>query len=316
MRSIADTIDVFFFTTTNRQNPAALVIDTANRFLYTVLEQTIYSFYYPSSSIPPLVTWPLALICVTAACPLDCKYALGQGHCVAGVCNCTEGWIGSSCSERACSSDCGASDGRGVCGNGVCYCSDIWTGANCTDRRCSNDCNNRGTCDTAANYTCNCEDVWTGEACSTPQMRQPGLSFLHLGLIGFLFDLAIPTFLVCNASASTESCVNVVGCGWCGDGEGDCRAGNLNGPSEGSCHEWLVTHDRELGTVVVAIIFIIIFAFMLVNNFLSAMVVDYQTATLVNQVNPLTVEFLKATYWRDERSSKSWVCKSLSPPHH
>lgn len=112
--------------------------------------------------------------------------------------------------------------------------------------------------------------------------------------------------MVCNASTTAESCVSVVGCGWCADNN-ECRSGNVDGPSDGSCHEWHVTHYRELGTMIVAIIAIVIFGLMLINNFISAMVVDYQTASLINDVNPLTVEFLKATFWRDERSSKSWV---------
>lgn len=48
MRSIYDAMDVFFFNT-NRQTPAALLIQPEQRFLYVVLEQSVYSFYYPSS---------------------------------------------------------------------------------------------------------------------------------------------------------------------------------------------------------------------------------------------------------------------------
>lgn len=63
---------------------------------------------------------------------------------------------------------------------------------------------------------------------------------------------------------------------------------------------------KEIGLIVVAMIIIVIFALMFLNNVISAIRIDIKTAYLLVDDEEIGSEFLKKSWWRDERSAKSW----------
>lgn len=254
------------FFSQGRQIPSVMVVDKSTRFLFVGLELDLVSFRYPT------------------VCPSQCFESFGQGQCVASQCVCAPGFHGDACDQRDCTSDCGAPDGRGSCNNGRCECASRWTGLNCTVPQCPNNCTGNGQCNTNSTGGLECK-------CTSAQFRGEDCSLL--------------SFQVCPSFTKLEDCVGAPGCGFCVD-TSSCSVGNQVGPANGTCQEWLVGNNREIGTFVVAIIFIIIFGIMVVLNVASAISVDYQTTAYLEEENLVTVEFLKETYWRDERSAKAW----------
>ena len=92
-----------------------------------------------------------------------------------GVCNCTEGHTGPSCSTapNACDwpevIDCGS---QGVCSSGSCYCNPGYTGSLCLQQRdpcvynMAINCGDHGRCtSTTSPLSCVCDDEWHGETC-------------------------------------------------------------------------------------------------------------------------------------------------------
>lgn len=256
-----------------RQNPFVLSVDPATQFLYAGLELDVVSFNYPT------------------ICPSQCNIGSGLGICVEAQCVCHPDYEGEACDLKKCAGGCGESTdplvaSKGFCNNGVCLCAANFTGTNCQERQCPSNCTGRGTCvkpdaNLPDGWYCKCEGIYRGVDCTTL------------------------SYFTCPQQTNVRDCVDSVGCGWCVE-RGSCSVGNQVGPVNGTCEEWLTGNTKELGTFAVAIIFIIIFGIMVILNVLSAIAVDFQTASYLNAENLLTVEFLKETYWRDERSAKAW----------
>lgn len=92
-----------------------------------------------------------------------------------GVCKCSDGWAGASCTERTCPRGC---NGNGIChpGDGTCSCYSGYTGndcsvmllcpANCTGTQgyCNADVSRPGT----SAGICKCAPKWNGADCSRP----------------------------------------------------------------------------------------------------------------------------------------------------
>jgi hypothetical protein len=260
------------FFSQGRQIPSFALVDPATRFLFVGLELDFVSFRFPT------------------VCPSQCFEYFGadntvfptQGQCVSSSCVCAPGFHGEACDQRDCSSDCGG-PAQGTCNNGRCICEARWSGVNCTVPQCPNNCTGNGICDTTTgNYTCKCTNAqFRGEDCS------------------------LLSYQICPSFTALDQCVGAPGCGWCQD-TSVCSIGNQVGPANGTCQEWLVGNSREIGTFVVAIIFIIIFGIMVVLNVASAVSVDHQTTNYLEEENLVTIPFLKQIYWRDERSAKAW----------
>nr|XP_057909671.1 N-acetylglucosamine-1-phosphodiester alpha-N-acetylglucosaminidase isoform X2 [Doryrhamphus excisus] len=89
---------------------------------------------YPSDECSkPEKSWRCARPVSTILCvhphrcqPPDCS---GHGQCVAGLCQCQEGWRGAACNFSTCQSSCGA---HGVCAASGCVCDAGWRGQNCS----------------------------------------------------------------------------------------------------------------------------------------------------------------------------------------
>lgn len=221
---------------------------------------------------------------IPSACPNDCGESLGHGTCVNAECQCETGFDGADCFTILCDPEC---DTYGECNfsNGQCVCDEYHTGENCLEPRCKNSCNgSNGVCrDIEGELTCECTALWAGDDCS------------------------LRSYENCDAYASEDDCTSKYGCGWCRSSN-TCIRGNGNGPVEGACQQWHYGQAYQVGLLIVALIMIIIFVLMIINNVLSSISVDYRTAGVIeDNENLLTTSFLKEAYWRDERSSKSWA---------
>jgi len=100
-------------------------------------------------------------------CGSFCNYP-NQGRCVSGLCSCITGYFGTFCQSFNCSSGCGS----GVCvGPNSCNCSNGSIGSTCSDSfDCSgissNDCNSpQGSC--IGLNTCNCTNGYSGTNCTS-----------------------------------------------------------------------------------------------------------------------------------------------------
>jgi hypothetical protein len=111
---------------------------------------------------------------------------------------------------------------------------------------------------------------------------------------------------------------------------GSCKEGSIIGPATGTCSDWHYNNRRgkqnlietkknydavlvincallEIGLIIVAAIIIGVFGLMLVNNIISAIKMDLRTAKLLVNDDEIGAEFLKTSWWREERSNKAWV---------
>jgi len=248
------------------QKPVANLMNVAGRLMYIVTETEVASVFFPVS------------------CPDNCN---GNGICVFSVCQCDIAYMGDSCDELACDNDCGEPLAQGRCSNGRCICTSSWTGSNCTQQRCPDDCSANGDCDTST-YTCTCKEFWTGDNCATPVYR------------------------TCSDITTQDICIRKVECGWCAsvtldDPEGgSCQEGSKIGPANGVCSDWHYTNRREIGLIIVAAIIIGVFGLMVLNNIVSAIKMDLRTAKLLVDDDEIGAEFLKTSWWREERSNKAW----------
>jgi len=84
-----------------------------------------------------------------------------NGNCVAGACECSDGYTGEQCEIGPCANvNCGD---HGVCVAGACDCSDGYTGEECETGPCANvDCGDHGVCVAGA---CECNDGFSGDLC-------------------------------------------------------------------------------------------------------------------------------------------------------
>lgn len=109
-----------------------------------------------------------------------------HGTCIAGKCDCDDGWNGETCQERQCHERC---EEHGICSNGECVCSIGWNGDlcsfgrlvdanmrwdvtntfNCITEGCPDNCGSHGQCRKASDntWTCSCDNGWKGVDCST-----------------------------------------------------------------------------------------------------------------------------------------------------
>lgn len=248
------------------QKPISGLMNVNSRLMYIVTETEVASIFFPVS------------------CPDSCN---GNGLCIFSVCQCDAAYTGDSCDELACDNDCGNPLGQGRCSNGRCICTSSWTGTNCTQQRCPDDCSANGDCDTST-YTCSCKEFWTGDNCATPVYR------------------------TCSDITTQDICIRKVECGWCAavtadDPEGgSCQEGSKIGPANGVCSDWHYTNRREIGLIIVAAIIIGVFGLMMLNNLVSAIKMDLRTAKLLVDDDEIGAEFLKTSWWREERSNKAW----------
>jgi hypothetical protein len=261
-----DIIEEGTIDTTLSQKPLGGLMNVASRLMYIVTETEVASIFFPVS------------------CTDNCN---GNGICEFSVCQCDIAYTGESCDELACDNDCGAPLDQGRCSNGRCICTSSWTGSNCTQQRCPDDCSANGDCDTSS-FTCTCKEFWTGDNCATPVYR------------------------TCADITTQDICIRKVECGWCADVTADdpeggsCQEGSKIGPANGVCSDWHYTNRREIGLLIVAAIIIGVFGLMVLNNLVSAIKMDLRTAKLLVDDDEIGAEFLKTSWWREERSNKSW----------
>jgi hypothetical protein len=252
--------------TSGSSKPIAGLMNINARLMYIITETDIVSVFFPVS------------------CTDNCN---DNGICVFSVCQCDPAYMGEACDELACDNDCGEPLNQGRCSNGRCICTSSWTGSNCTQQRCPDDCSANGDCDTST-YTCSCKEFWTGDNCATPVYR------------------------TCSDITTQDICIRKVECGWCAsvtadDPEGgSCVEGSKIGPANGVCSDWHYTNKREIGLIIVAAIIIGVFGLMVLNNIVSAIKMDLRTAKLLIDDDEIGAEFLKTSWWREERSNKSW----------
>lgn len=219
-----------------------------------------------------------------SGCLNNCGQTEGFGVCVDGVCECNAGYFGEDCYSIQCT-ECNLEFGTCDFTNGQCVCDEYHTGTDCSERRCRNGCNgSNGECGGPDNdYQCTCNAIWAGEDCS------------------------IRAYEICDEFTSETECTSKFGCGWCRSNSA-CVRGDGNGPVVGACPQWHYQQTYQIGLFIVALIMIIIFCLMIINNVLSSMTLDYRTAGVIEDNEKLlTANFLKVAYWRDERSSKSWA---------
>jgi hypothetical protein len=70
--------------------------------------------------------------------------------------------------------------------------------------------------------------------------------------------------------------------------------------------QFLIFITTEIGLLIVAAIIIGVFGLMVLNNLVSAIKMDLRTAKLLVDDDEIGAEFLKTSWWREERSNKSW----------
>jgi len=68
----------------------------------------------------------VALWLISEVCPVPCST---HSVCVAGRCQCEEGWEGTTCDKQACHPTC---EEHGECRDGQCVCQPGWEGEHCT----------------------------------------------------------------------------------------------------------------------------------------------------------------------------------------
>eukprot|EP01121_Diplochlamys_sp_Union-15-3_P011566 TRINITY_DN3368_c0_g2_i1.p1 TRINITY_DN3368_c0_g2~~TRINITY_DN3368_c0_g2_i1.p1 ORF type:complete len:516 (+),score=73.24 TRINITY_DN3368_c0_g2_i1:168-1715(+) len=93
-------------------------------------------------------------------------------------------------------------------------------------------------------------------------------------------------------------------CIWC-ERDDTCHNGNLEGPVLGVCREWFYKVKREIGLIVLAIIFIVTLGIGFLINMISAVITDVRTGK--NSGGKLTADEVRRNWWRDERSNKAWM---------
>lgn len=79
----------------------------------------------------------------------------------------------------------------------------------------------------------------------------------------------------------------------------------------GTCSEYYVYQAREPGIIVIALIFVAIFAIMYLINVISMFQWDRRTASYLGSENNVipqdeVLPFIKRSWWRDERSQRAW----------
>eukprot|EP01124_Arcella_intermedia_P005650 TRINITY_DN13342_c0_g1_i2.p1 TRINITY_DN13342_c0_g1~~TRINITY_DN13342_c0_g1_i2.p1 ORF type:complete len:1043 (-),score=215.29 TRINITY_DN13342_c0_g1_i2:52-3180(-) len=247
----------------------SMYIDTNAKVLYTLLDYSLATYYYPTS------------------CPNDCT-SPENGNCVYSKCNCTVAWMGDDCSEEACVAGCNEETGNGYCSNGDCICTSFWNGTRCELRRCPDNCLSYGTCGGAANnFTCICDNLHSGINCGA---------------------LKYTTCESVTADVNAKNLCLQIGktCGWCND-DMTCKTGNQIGPVNGYCRIWLYDGDLEAWPIVIAALIIFSWAAMFINNSISAIVEDFRIAhNLETTDREGDAKSQRRAWWRDERSAKSW----------
>ena len=96
----------------------------------------------------------------------SCRAVNASSH----VCECAEGWTGSSCTANAC--DGVTCNRHGTCktdgGHTACECDPGWSGGSCTVDLCNDvTCNNHGSCrGVDGGHECECDAGWSGRSCT------------------------------------------------------------------------------------------------------------------------------------------------------
>eukprot|EP01130_Rhizamoeba_saxonica_P001656 TRINITY_DN11530_c0_g1_i1.p1 TRINITY_DN11530_c0_g1~~TRINITY_DN11530_c0_g1_i1.p1 ORF type:complete len:1008 (+),score=249.77 TRINITY_DN11530_c0_g1_i1:33-3056(+) len=103
-------------------------------------------------------------------CRIDCKDdCSGNGECDfdTGICDCFEGYSGSTCQvgNFDCNPACNST--RGICDRsiGKCLCNEGFYGDTCDSAFCIDECNNRGDCNNVSGV-CDCDEDYEGISCS------------------------------------------------------------------------------------------------------------------------------------------------------
>jgi len=141
----------------------------------------------------PLVS-PPACMCESGWGEEDCskpflctnETVCGKGTCndSTGLCECVDGWTGTSCSIALCpgyndqlqSPNCFA---HGSCNieiisNHTCNCLEGWTGEDCSELICPEDCSGHGICLSGSiPPACDCDRGWNGRDCSAEVVISP-----------------------------------------------------------------------------------------------------------------------------------------------
>ncbi|XP_054750609.2 wnt inhibitory factor 1-like [Lytechinus pictus] len=88
-----------------------------------------------------------------------------------GVCECPEGYYGTSCKHAICIPHC--FNGGSCIEPNVCQCQDGFTGNRCQTATCHDNCSDNGQC--VAPNTCVCRHGWTGPTCAIRQLGVDGI---------------------------------------------------------------------------------------------------------------------------------------------
>ncbi len=106
--------------------PQTQCISTSSHYRKVKPKHSIVNLIYSLWSIEMNGNKCHVLLFISEVCPIPCS---AHSVCVAGRCQCEEGWEGTTCDKQACHPIC---EEHGECRDGQCVCQPGWEGEHCT----------------------------------------------------------------------------------------------------------------------------------------------------------------------------------------